>query len=73
MRGVRGVPLRGALPHPAPSRNRGSAPDPGPQTPDGLEVRCAHPSPSGDGRRDPAPPAFEARVRAEPGERWKGG
>ncbi len=25
------------LPPPAPSRNRGSAPDPGPQTPDGLE------------------------------------
>ncbi|MFI9234552.1 cobyrinate a,c-diamide synthase [Streptomyces sp. NPDC053079] len=25
------------LPHPAPSRNRGSAPDPGPQTPDGLD------------------------------------
>ncbi|MEV7444769.1 acetyl-CoA carboxylase biotin carboxylase subunit [Streptomyces sp. NPDC091204] len=24
-----------SLPHPAPSRNRGSAPDPGPQTPDG--------------------------------------
>ncbi|MFC9397203.1 ABC transporter ATP-binding protein [Streptomyces sp. NPDC057027] len=37
----------GLLPHPAPSRNRGSAPDPGPQTPDGLE--------------NPAPPAFEAR------------
>ncbi|MGW6390119.1 ABC transporter ATP-binding protein [Streptomyces sp. NPDC055103] len=28
----------GRLPHPAPSRNRGSAPDPGPQTPDGLSV-----------------------------------
>ncbi|MFJ7269694.1 biotin carboxylase N-terminal domain-containing protein [Streptomyces sp. NPDC099050] len=27
----------GAFPHPAPSRNRGSAPDPGPQTPDGLK------------------------------------
>ncbi|MEU4211962.1 cobyrinate a,c-diamide synthase [Streptomyces sp. NPDC026206] len=26
-----------SFPHPAPSRNRGSAPDPGPQTPDGLE------------------------------------
>ncbi|MFB7181440.1 acetyl-CoA carboxylase biotin carboxylase subunit [Streptomyces sp. NPDC056257] len=26
-----------SLPHPAPSRNRGSAPDPGPQTPDGLK------------------------------------
>ncbi|GAA0329229.1 hypothetical protein GCM10010319_01610 [Streptomyces blastmyceticus] len=24
------------LPNPAPPRNRGSAPDPGPQTPDGL-------------------------------------
>ncbi|MDJ0467130.1 hypothetical protein, partial [Streptomyces sp. H27-C3] len=31
-------PLRGAVPHPAPSRNRGSAPDPGPQAPDGLKV-----------------------------------
>ncbi|MFF3836661.1 ABC transporter ATP-binding protein [Streptomyces sp. NPDC001930] len=37
----------GPLPHPAPSRNWGSAPDPGPQTPDGLE--------------NPAPAAFEAR------------
>ncbi|MCX4962818.1 biotin carboxylase N-terminal domain-containing protein [Streptomyces virginiae] len=25
------------IPHPAPSRNRGSAPDPGPRTPDGLK------------------------------------
>ncbi|MFF2193772.1 AAA family ATPase [Streptomyces sp. NPDC058157] len=29
----------GDLPHPAPSRNRGSAPDPAPQTPAGLDVR----------------------------------
>ncbi|MFE2166334.1 biotin carboxylase N-terminal domain-containing protein [Streptomyces sp. NPDC059447] len=27
--------LKASFPHPAPSRNRGSAPDPGPQTPDG--------------------------------------
>ncbi|MEU5055845.1 MULTISPECIES: cobyrinate a,c-diamide synthase [unclassified Streptomyces] len=27
----------GSLPQPAPSRNRGSAPDPGPRTPDGLK------------------------------------
>ncbi|MEU2243998.1 ATP-binding cassette domain-containing protein [Streptomyces sp. NPDC018338] len=41
----------GLLPHPAPSRNRGSAPDPGPQTPDGLDL----------GTSISAPPAFEAR------------
>ncbi|MFD6227899.1 acetyl/propionyl/methylcrotonyl-CoA carboxylase subunit alpha [Streptomyces sp. NPDC060232] len=28
------------VPHPAPSRNRGSAPDPGPQTPDRLKMWC---------------------------------
>ncbi|MEU9300304.1 biotin carboxylase N-terminal domain-containing protein [Streptomyces sp. NPDC048269] len=27
-----------SVPHPAPSRNRGSAPDPGPHTPDGLKA-----------------------------------
>ncbi|GAA2450239.1 hypothetical protein GCM10010433_60240 [Streptomyces pulveraceus] len=32
-----GGPLRGARPLPAPSLNRGPAPDPGPQTPDGLK------------------------------------
>ncbi|WP_318210974.1 ABC transporter ATP-binding protein [Streptomyces sp. SJL17-1] len=31
----------GLFPHPAPSRNRGSAPDPGPRTPDGLNLRPA--------------------------------
>ncbi|THA65622.1 hypothetical protein E6P78_17570, partial [Streptomyces sp. A0958] len=31
-----GGPLRGACPLPAPSRNRGSAPDPAPQAPEGL-------------------------------------
>ncbi|KQX16783.1 cobalt ABC transporter ATP-binding protein [Streptomyces sp. Root431] len=41
----------GLLPHPAPSRNRGSASDPGPQTPDGLDL----------GTSISAPPAFEAR------------
>ncbi|MFG2175162.1 cobyrinate a,c-diamide synthase [Streptomyces niveus] len=30
-------PLRGAVPLPAPSHNRGSAPDPAPQTPEGLK------------------------------------
>ncbi|MCX4541050.1 AAA family ATPase [Streptomyces sp. NBC_01565] len=42
----------GAFPHPAPSRNRGSAPDPAPQTPARLERV---------GRDDQAPPAIEAR------------
>ncbi|MEU3477194.1 ABC transporter ATP-binding protein [Streptomyces sp. NPDC033754] len=41
----------GLLPHPAPSRDRGSAPGPGPQTPDGLDL----------GTSISAPPAFEAR------------
>ncbi|MFJ3812752.1 ATP-binding cassette domain-containing protein [Streptomyces sp. NPDC090056] len=57
-----GIPA-GPLPHPAPSRNRGSAPDPGPQTPDGLNTND-----------NPAPPAFEARgsgggAPVEPGPR----
>lgn len=34
-----GGPLRGVCPLPAPSRNRGSAPDPAPQTPEGLRGR----------------------------------
>ncbi|MWA10314.1 hypothetical protein E5671_14215 [Streptomyces sp. BA2] len=34
----RGVPC-GAFPSPAPSRNWGSAPDPAPQTPEGLISR----------------------------------
>ncbi|WP_432085295.1 ABC transporter ATP-binding protein [Streptomyces sp. bgisy095] len=49
-----GIPA-GPLPHPAPSRNRGSAPDPGPQTPDGLNTHT-----KGD-IHIPAPPALEAR------------
>ncbi|MFF4869345.1 ABC transporter ATP-binding protein [Streptomyces sp. NPDC000961] len=49
-----GIPA-GPLPHPAPPRNRGSAPDPGPQTPDGLNTHT-----KGD-THTPAPPAFEAR------------
>ncbi|WP_432059232.1 ABC transporter ATP-binding protein [Streptomyces sp. S1] len=49
-----GIPA-GPLPHPTPSRNRGSAPDPGPQTPDGLNTHT-----KGD-THIPAPPAFEAR------------
>ncbi|WP_371617379.1 ABC transporter permease [Streptomyces sp. NBC_00454] len=55
----------GAVPHPAPSRNRDSAPDPAPQTPAGLDFAAA--------RHLSARPAFEDRVRAEPGERRKGG
>ncbi|MFJ4341216.1 ABC transporter ATP-binding protein [Streptomyces sp. NPDC088915] len=75
-----GVPA-GPLPHPSPyargrggtptSRNRGSAPDPGPQTPDGLDAAdtgtattsrpTGSASPSGDDARISAPPAFEAR------------
>ncbi|RKT07142.1 chromosome segregation protein [Streptomyces sp. 3211.6] len=34
------------FPHPAPSRNWGSAPDPAPQTPAGLEVRGSAPDPA---------------------------
>ncbi|MFE5509201.1 ABC transporter ATP-binding protein [Streptomyces sp. NPDC056529] len=49
-----GVPA-GPLPHPSPSRNRGSAPDPGPQTPDGLNT------PTKGDIHIPAPPALEAR------------
>ncbi|MFJ3782275.1 ABC transporter ATP-binding protein [Streptomyces sp. NPDC090093] len=49
-----GIPA-GPLPHPAPPRNRGSAPDPGPQTPDGLNTHT-----KGD-THTPAPPALEAR------------
>ncbi|GGX85162.1 hypothetical protein GCM10010298_58280 [Streptomyces microflavus] len=40
-------PLRGASPLPAPSRNRGSAPDPFcPQAPDGLRFRGSAPDPA---------------------------
>lgn len=42
----------GLLPHPAASRNRGSAPDPGPRTPDGANMPFV---------RNSAPPALEAR------------
>ncbi|MEV7525443.1 MFS transporter [Streptomyces sp. NPDC091371] len=41
-------PLRGAVPHPAPSRNWGSAPDPAPQSPEGLD--CARPGLERPGR-----------------------
>ncbi|TFI27178.1 hypothetical protein E4P36_13700 [Streptomyces sp. 4R-3d] len=34
----RGGAPRGLVPLPAPSRNRGSAPDPAPQTPEGLKT-----------------------------------
>ncbi|MEV0093498.1 HD-GYP domain-containing protein [Streptomyces sp. NPDC050738] len=36
--GAGGAAGRGLLPHPAPSRSWGSAPDPGPQAPDGLDL-----------------------------------
>ncbi|MGA5492811.1 ABC transporter ATP-binding protein [Streptomyces cinereoruber] len=49
-----GIPA-GPLPHPSPSRNRGSAPDPGPQTPDGLNTHTKADAPVS------APPALEAR------------
>ncbi|MGV9690830.1 ATP-binding cassette domain-containing protein [Streptomyces sp. NPDC003444] len=66
-----GIPA-GPLPHPAPPRNRGSAPDPGPQTPDGLNTHTkgdAHiPVPptseaqgSGGDTHIPAPPTSEAQ------------
>ncbi|MGW9083089.1 5-deoxy-glucuronate isomerase [Streptomyces yangpuensis] len=53
-------------------RCRGAAPDPAPRTPAGLKERDSAPDPvagqdDGRGRPNPAPPAFEARVRAEPG------
>ncbi|MFI6418226.1 ABC transporter ATP-binding protein [Streptomyces sp. NPDC050842] len=64
----------GLHPHPTPSRNRGSAPDPGPQTPDGLDSprsMAGEALPGGSAappRGDSfaqgaisAPPAFEAR------------
>ncbi|MGP3686155.1 acetyl-CoA carboxylase biotin carboxylase subunit [Streptomyces sp. IBSNAI002] len=42
--------LKASLPHPAPSRTRGSAPDPGPHTPDGLN-RWVDPFDAADGWR----------------------
>ncbi|MGW8889030.1 ATP-binding cassette domain-containing protein, partial [Streptomyces sp. NPDC055749] len=61
------VPVRGVaggrnFPHPAPSRNRGSAPDPAPQAPEGLESAPGSPAdPETDARHSPARPAFEGR------------
>ncbi|MDD9379155.1 AAA family ATPase [Streptomyces sp. ZAF1911] len=46
-----GVEARAVFPHPAPSRNRGSAPDPAPQAPAGLGVGNRGSAP------DPAPQA----------------
>ncbi|MFD4136071.1 cobyrinate a,c-diamide synthase [Streptomyces goshikiensis] len=56
-------PEQALFPHPAPSRNRGAAPDPGRQTPDGLEMPpSGNPTePSGRHQPHPASPAFEAR------------
>ncbi|UUU42208.1 ABC transporter ATP-binding protein [Streptomyces sp. NBC_00162] len=51
--------------------SQGSAPDPAPQTPAGLDLPSGQTSPpggpAGPHQPYPAPPAFEARVRAEPG------
>ncbi|WUS96347.1 cobyrinate a,c-diamide synthase [Streptomyces sp. NBC_00708] len=41
--GAVGGAFGGAVPLPAPSRNRGSAPDPAPQTPEGLDMAEARP------------------------------
>ncbi|MBT2481018.1 FHA domain-containing protein [Streptomyces sp. ISL-94] len=60
---------QGAFPHPAPSRNGGSAPDPGLP---GL--RPAHPGASGAGQRSgsgPAPGAAEP-AQGSPGAEWPG-
>ncbi|MFD9407870.1 5-deoxy-glucuronate isomerase [Streptomyces sp. NPDC059989] len=76
------VRCRGSAPDPAPQspaglEDRGSAPHPAPQTPEGLELPLrGNPPDGGDARTagpaapggtNPASPAFEARVRAEPG------
>ncbi|MET9675672.1 ATP-binding cassette domain-containing protein [Streptomyces sp. NPDC006482] len=64
-----GLDPAGRLPHPAPSRNRGSAPDPGPQTPDRLD----HSARSTAGEALPAdpdgsaaPPPGDTSVRTAP-------
>ncbi|MBT2404984.1 MULTISPECIES: DUF692 domain-containing protein [unclassified Streptomyces] len=61
IRGVVGGPA-GLLPHPAPSRNRDSAPDPAPQTPAGLD------GPEGAAGPDGAAGLEGARVRVGLGQ-----
>ncbi|MGW6841036.1 acetyl/propionyl/methylcrotonyl-CoA carboxylase subunit alpha [Streptomyces sp. NPDC054958] len=56
-----------SLPHPAPSRNRGSAPDPGPQTPDGLN-RWVDPFDAADGWRLGGTPAWTVHTFRLPGQ-----
>ncbi|MBT2491855.1 GNAT family N-acetyltransferase [Streptomyces sp. ISL-96] len=56
-----GAAARGSSPT-RPFPNRGAAPDPGPQTPDGLDSAAGEDSPAG--RRIPAYPAAERAVRA---------
>ncbi|MCJ1681389.1 ATP-binding cassette domain-containing protein [Streptomyces sp. APSN-46.1] len=53
------VPVRLARRRAAASQ--GSAPDPAPQTPAGLDVPSGHPGPQSGTALDSAPPAFEAR------------
>ncbi|MFD6887881.1 acetyl/propionyl/methylcrotonyl-CoA carboxylase subunit alpha [Streptomyces sp. NPDC059957] len=61
--------LAGApLPHPAPSRNRGSAPDPGPQTPDGLNTGWIDPFDSANGWRLGGTPAWTVHHFRLPGQ-----
>ncbi|MFE4634794.1 biotin carboxylase N-terminal domain-containing protein [Streptomyces sp. NPDC056773] len=56
------------LPHPAPSRNRGSAPDPGPQTPDGLRGGWIDPFDSANGWRLGGTPAWTVHHFRLPGQ-----
>ncbi|PWK65431.1 acetyl-CoA/propionyl-CoA carboxylase, biotin carboxylase, biotin carboxyl carrier protein [Streptomyces sp. CG 926] len=56
-----------SLPHPAPSRNWGSAPDPGPQTPDGLN-RWVDPFDAPDGWRLGGTPAWTVHHFRLPGQ-----
>ncbi|WP_371615973.1 biotin carboxylase N-terminal domain-containing protein [Streptomyces sp. NBC_00454] len=57
----------GSFPHPAPSRNRGSAPDPGPQTPGGLN-RWVDPFGSANGWRLGGTPAWTVHHFRLPGQ-----
>ncbi|MEV8311277.1 ATP-binding cassette domain-containing protein [Streptomyces flavidovirens] len=54
------------LPHPAPSRNWGSAPDPAPQTPEGLDMPAERDRAAG--RANPAGPAIEDTPGGRPGD-----
>ncbi|MFF4008270.1 acetyl-CoA carboxylase biotin carboxylase subunit [Streptomyces sp. NPDC001717] len=59
--------LKASFPHPAPSRNRGSAPDPGPQTPDGLNG-WVDPFDSANGWRLGGTPAWTVHHFRLPGQ-----